>query len=215
MLHAWLCCRTALRGKQRGACGPRGSVDRLLRVVSRLWGTGAAPGGLLLGRGAIGRRCGGPRCGGIGSGPEQLPGPQIWMKTALPTKALPALAPTDAAVDGGLHRLVGQLQTCLMPPPRDTVYCPSRAHCCPKGTPFPDPPPRGFQLCRPSREAWPLCLQALACCLHRPSQRLQSGPGGLLWPFLVHLPHAVNSRMTGLCLARCSLPGTQLAPASR
>lgn len=154
-----------------------------------------------------------PGCGGVGSGPEQLPGPQIWIKTALPTTVPPALAPPDSAVDEGLHRLVGQLQTCLTPP-RDTVYCPSQAHCCPKGVPLPDPPPRGFQPPRSSLEALPLCPQALACCLHRPSQRLQSGPGGLLWPFLVHLPHAVNSRMTGLCLARRSLPGTQLAPAS-
>ena len=45
---------------------------------------------------------------GVASGPEQLPGPQIWMKIALPTKAPPALAPPDAAVDGGFHRLVRQ-----------------------------------------------------------------------------------------------------------
>ena len=100
-----------MRGKKRGAGGPRGFVGQLLRVVSRLWGTGAVgPCWSVAWPRGDQEEVWCPPMRDVASGPEQLPGPQIWMKIALPTKALPALVPPppDAAVDGGLHRLVRQ-----------------------------------------------------------------------------------------------------------
>ena len=121
--------------------------------------------------------------------------------------------------DMGSHMLAGRLQTRPKYPPTPG-HCPPvprHAHCpAPQGGPFLHPhtpglfPPCGFQLHCPSGEAdgrrahglnHPLSPGALACLLRRPSQHLQSSPGGFLWLCLVHPLRAVRSRRMGLCLA--------------
>ena len=140
----------------------------------------------------------------VASGPEQLPGPQIWMKIALPTKAPPALAPRPSlprrCCDGVFTGCSGG-DTHASRPRGTLSTVPHTLAAAPRARPSPTPTTCGFQPHHPPWETRPLCPQALACFLHRPSQHLQSGPGGLQWPCLTHLPHAANSRMTGLCVA--------------
>ena len=133
-----------MRGKQRGAGGPRGSVGQLLRVISRLWGTGAVgPWWSVAWPWGDQEEVWWPPMRGVASGPEQLPGPQIWMKIALPTKAPPALAPPprrpDAAVTGSsqaaravTHTLHAPEGHCLLSLTRSLL---------PQGRALPRPPP--------------------------------------------------------------------------